>query len=225
MANEAIALFVDRSEAVVLTAWEATARELGYAKSGGPSDVEVTICTSERGTCLRLDLTKSLGIALARRMTRKTARPVRVFSVRVDAKDDEGDFTCVLDDVTVGVDGAQRQGRWATDVTAAHDDDWSQIADGKAYFAATVLLADAMELVLGEEQDESTLHFAEPESLGVPRLDTIAHQARIAERAQLTAVAGRPCVRIMNTGATTTSFVSAGEAELLRSALGEILAG
>ncbi|MFO0684694.1 MAG: hypothetical protein U0234_21740 [Sandaracinus sp.] len=223
MANEAIALFVDRSEAVVLAAWESTARELGYAKARGPSDVEVTVVTSERGTCLRLDLTKSLGIALARRMTRKAARPVRLFSVRVDAKDEE-EFECVLDDVTVAVDGSQRQGRWASDVTAAHDDDWSQIADGKSYFAATVLLADAMELVLGEEQDESTLHFSEPESLGVPRLDTIAHQARIAERAQLTAVAGRPCVRIMNTGATTTSFVSAGEAELLRSALGEILA-
>jgi len=221
--DEGVALFCDRPASSVASAFDAITHELGYARTEDPRGVEVVVAAGLGGVGIRIPGTKSFGLALGRRLARKLARPVRVFSTRVVGEG--SDFECVLDDLRVAVDGSTTQGPWAAETTSQYDGHWSDASDGKAYFAVSVLLGAAIADLLGEEMTERRHRLLPPPSLGAPRLDQIAEQARLGERVQLSLVAGRACVRITNAGATVTSFVSEGEATILREALGALLGG
>jgi hypothetical protein len=97
------------------------------------------------------------------------------------------------------------------------------VNDGAVYFAVSALVDDARETVLPDGVRVGSIHFAAPASLGSRRLDEIARQVRFADRAQVTAMAGRDCIRITSVGATITSFVEPDELTILRTALGSLL--
>lgn len=219
MANDGAVLFCDRP--ATAATFDAVVADLGHTRSDAQTDFEVRVCGNGRGTCVRIEGTKTLALAIARRLARTMKRSVRVFTASLVGDGD--DFDCVVDDLLVAPDGSTREGRWAVDLTAEHGSDWGGICDGKAYFAVSAILDHAIQEALGEALDGPTQYLASPPSLGAPRLDDLARQARLAEAAQLTNVGGRDCIRIRNAGATITSFVSAPEAETLRRALGAIL--
>lgn len=221
MTNEGATFYFDRSPKDVRAALDATLTEIGYVRAKEQSGVEVRLSQSEGGLCARMDTTKAQAISLARRLARRLARPVRVFTARLVTDDP---IDCAVDELMVGAEGAPRQGRWGVVLTEEYGDDWSQLCDGKSYFAVSAILDEAVETVLGDEHEGvDTFHLAPPPSLGEKRLDEIAKQVRLADDAMFTTIGGRPSVRVRNSGATITSFVTPAEAEILRSALGSLL--
>lgn len=206
----------------VATAFEAVVSEVGYARSDDAADLVLSSSVGERGVAFGGELTKTLAVALARRLARRARLAVRVLTARV--VEGSGDaFECEVDDLTVRPDGTSRPGRWAADTVEEYGDDWGQICDGKAYFAVEALLDDARASALPLGEVQPLVHLRAPPSLGSSRLDALAKQVRLADQAALTSVAGRRCLRITTAGTTVTSFLEAPEADALRAALGDVI--
>jgi hypothetical protein len=221
MGNDGVVIFCERSTETARGALDATLSDIGYARSREPNDVEATVFVGKGGLCLKIPLTKAFGLVLARRVARRLARPVRVFSASLVGDDP---IECAVDELTLAPEGEPRQGRWGTELAEEQGDDWGALCDGKAYFAVNACLDHAVATALGEDHAGESLYLTAPRSLGAPRLDEIARQVRLADEAHLTAMAGRACVRIRTSGATVTSFLSEPEIATLRAALGPLLA-
>ena len=221
MADDGAIMFQDRPESSVAAAFDGTLVALGHSVSKTATDLEVQIRSSPRGTCFRVEVPKAFALSWARVLARATGRAVRVFTASVLDGDDG--FDCALDDLLVATDGTTREGAWAADMTREYGEDWGQICDGKPQLAVAALLDNAAETVIGGGAAMRAFYISRSPSLGTPRLDEIAKQARLADRAQLTTVMGRECVRITSAGATVTSFVTKDETEALVRALGSLL--
>jgi hypothetical protein len=218
--KDGVAIFCDRDAKAGRAAIDDTLAEIGHVPSDAPTDVTATAFTAKAGVCVRLDLTKAAGIVLARRVARRLARPVRLFTATLV---DEDPIECAVDELVLGLEGAPRQGTWGRDFQDEIGGDWSSICDGKSYFAVSCCLEAAARSVLGDAFEQRTFHLTEPVSLGSARLDEIARQVRLADEAKLADLGGRACVRVRNAGATVTSFLSESELASLRAALCPIL--
>jgi len=221
-------LYFDRGARDGLELFGETMTRLGYAASPQRSDLEVLTVSGKLGSCVRVDgLDASLAFALARRVASGIKKPVRALTVTVvESGKSEEDFDCIVDDQELDVKGARRRGAWADDTTAEYGSDWGQLCDAKPYALVDSLLTMGAAELLGEDVELRFAphgHLRSPAAIGAPRLDEIAKRVRVAERAQMTVVAGRPCVRVTDTGSTVTSFIDAKDVETLRAALGALL--
>ena len=212
-------LFCQDSFEVVISAFESTMEASGYTDED-PADVDVSIFCTDGGTCIALAGKKDFTLALGRALGRRLRREVRVLTASVIERSDDR-FDCAVDDLTVRVDGSTTVGRWGVDLVSEHGDNWDDLCDGKVYFALSGLLTAAVEAVLPDAGEERRLLLHSPPSFGSPRLDDLVMRARLAERAELTRIGGRACVRLTSAGTTVTSFVDDAEAETLRGALGQ----
>ena len=217
-ATDGAVLFCDMSFESVITIFESVMGASGYTDDD-PADVEVSLHRGDGGACIALAGTKDFAIAIGRALSRRLERSLRVFTASAIERGD--DFVCAVDDVTIGVDGSTSPGRWAGDVVSEYGDNWGNLCDGKFYYAVSGVLAHAIGTVLPDAGEEQSLLLHSPWSLGSPRLDELVLRARLAERAELTEVGGRECIRIRSAGSTVTSFVDPDEAEALRGALGK----
>lgn len=218
--KDGVALHCDRDAEAGRVALEATLADIGHARTEERTAIEGVVYVGRAGVCLQLDLAKAAGLVVARRVARRLARPVRVFSASLVSDDP---IDCALDDLTIPPEGAPKQGRWGRDLADEYDGDFAGFCDGKAYFAVSACLEDAATSVLGTELQRREVFFTPAPSLGQPRLDEIARQVRLADEAVLSVVGGRSCVRVKNAGATVTSFVTADELVVLQGALGALL--
>jgi hypothetical protein len=218
--KDGVVIFCDRDAKAGRAALDEALAEIGHVQSDERTEIEATVFIAKGGVCMRLDLTKAAGIVLARRVARRLGRPVRLFTATLV---DEDPIDCAVDELVLGPEGAPRQGSWGRDFADEVDHDWGGICDGKSYFAVSLCLEAAARSALGEAFEQRTIQLTEPRSLGSARLDEIARQVRLADEAKLAEVAGRPCVRIKNAGATVTSFLSESELASLRASLGAIL--
>ncbi len=200
--------------ATLVTAFETITSDLGYERLEGGGDIEVRIWTAAEHACVGVGLPKSLALGLARKLAVRLGKPVRVFTASL-VEPAGGGFDCLVDDLTLQKDGTSSVGRWGTDMTHEFGANWDDVCDGKSYFAVSALVQYAVDSVLPGATRE-THGLRAPASLGNARLDAIASQIRFAERAELTVMAGRPCARITNAGATATSFLDPAEVEALR---------
>lgn len=224
--DEGAVLSCEGSPAAIEAAFDAVFAEVGYARSVTAAEVDVSVATGERVVAFSsAELKKTMALAVARRIAHRLKTSVRVFTVRlVDDGERSKKIDCELDEVVVRPDGSSKPGRWGEDTTAMYGSDWGQVCDGKAYFAVSSLLDDARETALPDVDATKLLHFRAPPSLGSPRLDELAKQARLADKAAFANVAGRACIRITTGGATVTSFLEPLEADALREALGSTFA-
>lgn len=195
--------------------------EIGYAPSDEKAEMELTFFASPQGMCLRIEASKALALALARKVALRIKKTVRVCTA--SALQPDKSCECAVDDLLVRADGSSKQGSWGTEMDAEFGDSWSSVCDDKPYFAVRCVLDLAVPLAAPDAIEKGTVHFAAPRALGNARLDDIAQQVRLAARAQLSVVGGRQCVRITSDGTTVTSFVDATEAAALRNALGDLL--
>jgi hypothetical protein len=164
-----------------------------------------------------VDVPKSFAVGFGKKLAQRLGAKVRVCTMALVER--AKDFECVVDDLTLApTGGASTVGRWGTDVTSEHGDNWDEICDGKSYFAVSALMRMAAATMLDAEcDDRERFVLRAPPSLGSARLDALAREARLADRAQLTELAGRACVRITNEGTTLTSFLDHAERDALRS--------
>lgn len=215
MNDHGAVLYSDVPAAKLLAAFESTVAALGYRPVADDGDVAVRTWTSaERAQAgVAVGLPKSLALGLARKLARLLGSPVRVFTASLVFRGSS--YDCLVDDLTVRTDGASSVGRWGTDMTGEYGQNWDDVCDGKPYFAVSALLEDAVESVLPRGV-QARHGLRAPPSLGSARLDAIATQIRFADRAALTTMAGRLCVRVSNDGTTATSFLDPAEAEALR---------
>jgi hypothetical protein len=223
---EGAVLCCEASPNAIAEAFDAVVGELGYTRSADKADLDVTVVADERAMAFVGELRKTLALALARRLARRLRLRVRVLTARlIEREGSDDEIECAVDDVTVLPDGASKLGgSWAEDTNEAYGADWGLICDGKAYFAVYALLENAREAVLPRGKTGPSLHLRAPASLGSARLDELANQVRLADRATMGNVGGRACIRITMAGATVTSFVDPQEAEALRRALDGLLA-
>lgn len=215
MNDDGAVLYSDVPATKLLAALESTVAALGYSHVADDADVAVWIwtCVERPQAGVGVGLPKSLALGLARKLARLLERPVRVFTASLVLR--RASYDCLVDDVTVRTDGTSNVGRWGTDICREYGQNWDDVCDGKPYFAVSALLENAIESVLPNAV--RTPHgLRAPPSLGSARLDAIATQIRFADRAELTSMVGRPCVRVSNDGTTATSFLDPAEAEALR---------
>jgi hypothetical protein len=221
---EGAVLFCEGSPKTIAEAFDAVMDEVGYTRAADATDLELHVTYGSRAVAFSGALPKTFALALARRLARRLRLPVRVLTARlIEANPPRDDIECDVDDLKVMPDGASKPGRWADDTVQEYGADWSQICDGKAYFAVSSLLEDARDTVLPGGDAQAPMHLRAPATLGSPRLDEIAKQLRLADKATLANIGGRACVRITAAGTTVTSFLEPSEADALREALGALL--
>jgi hypothetical protein len=222
---EGAVLFCEGSPPAIAAAFDSVAGEIGYTRSTTPADLDIDVVASERGVAFSGELPKTFALALARKLARRLRQRVRVLTARLVTADNQGnEIECDVDDLTVTPEGASKPGRWAEDAIQEYGADWGQICDGKPYFAVSSLLEHARDTVLAGGEAQASMHLRAPPSLGSSRLDDIAKQVRLADRATLANVGGRACVRITTAGTTVTSFFEPADAEALLRAIGGLLA-
>jgi hypothetical protein len=221
---EGAVLFCEGSPEAIAEALDHVARDVGYTRATGSADLELDAMAGERALAFSGALPKTFALALARRLAQRLRSPVRVLTARlIEAKPGRDVIDCDVDDLKVMPDGTSKPGRWAEDAIASYGTDWGQLCDGKAYFAVSSLLEDARETVLPQGEARPAIRFAAPASLGSTRLDEIARQVRLADRATLSEVGGRVCLRVTTGGTTVTSFLAPPEVATLRNAIGALL--
>jgi hypothetical protein len=153
--DEGAVLYSEGSAKTIAEAFEVVLSELGYTHRADSADLhqrttlDLDIHSATDAIAIVGEMRKTFAMALARRLARRVGVPVRMLTARLIERDgSETDFTCDVDDVTVTPDGATQAGRWAQDTVDTYGSDWSQVCDGKAYFAVTSLLEEAHETVL-----------------------------------------------------------------------------
>lgn len=219
--NDGAVLFCEQPKVDIGPSVQTAIAEIGYAPSDEKAEMELTFFVSPQGMCLRIEGSKALALALARKVALRIKKTIRVCTA--SALQPDKSCECAVDDLLVRADGSSQQGTWGTEIVGEFGENWSDVCDDKPYFAVTGVLDLAIPLAAPDAVERRTVHFAAPRSLGNARLDDIALQVRLATRAQLSVVGGRQCVRITSDGTTVTSFVDATEAAALRNALGDLL--
>jgi hypothetical protein len=148
--------------------------------------------------------------AVAARLAARLQRPIQVFTATVRA--DDRSLQCTIEDRVVQPDGKSASGTFAQQLEDSVGGDWRELCDDKPYAALTALLDAAMEAWIVGPREQRAAAWTPPATLGDRRLDELARRIRIAARAQLATVDGRPCVRVTTAeGATTMSFLTADE--------------
>jgi hypothetical protein len=224
--DEGAAICCDGSPEAIAEAFEAVVADVGYARATETADLDLTVVVGERAVAFSGELPKSFAVALARRLALRLRARARVLTVRLvaDGESKSGKIECEIDDVIVLPDGSTKQGRWAEDTIAHYGSDFTDACDGKAYFAVSALLEEARDTVVPDGRVQLPPMFLRaPASLGSVRLDDLAKQVRLADKAVLANIGGRSCVRITNAGATVTSFLEPHEVASMKSALGRLL--
>jgi hypothetical protein len=222
-ATDGAAIVCDAGLDAIVEAFDRAVTSLGYTDDD-PADVEVITFDDARGGCVAFATSRDLALAIGQRLARRLGHEVRVLTASVREAHDRGcdGFACKADDVTIGVNGSMRPGPWAAHVTGQWADNWGAICDGKMYFAVPALLEDAIQTARAGATPRGSLLFRSPPSLGSSRLDDLAMKARASDRAVLSSVDGRDCIRITSAGTTITSFLEPEEARALQGALPEL---
>jgi hypothetical protein len=190
-------------------------------ESGERTDLEVNYLIPERGAWACLGTSPAMARAVASRLAARLQNPIQVFTATVRC---DRSLQCTIEDRVVRPDGKTSPGTFAQQLEDEVHGDWRELCDHKPYFAMTALIDAAIAAwIVGPVERRAALWTA-PVSLGDRRLDDLARRIRLAVRAHLATIDGRPCVRVTTAdGATTMSFLTADELARLEPAVSGLL--
>jgi hypothetical protein len=191
-------------------------------ESAAQTVVDVSYLTPARGAWACLGTSPAMGRAIAARVAARLQRPLQTFTAT--ARYDDRSLQCTVEDHAVRPDGKWTVGTFAQQLDDQIGGDWRELCDHKSHFVITALVEAVLDAwgIAGCERRDTA--WRPPASLGDRRLDDIALRVRLAVRAQLATMDGRPCVRVTTAdGATTTSFLTADELARLEGAVGGLI--
>jgi hypothetical protein len=156
-ATDGAILFCDVPFRPRIDPFEATATAFGFT-ADDPADIEITSFESKCGTCIAMPEKKDFAFAVGRRLAQRLKRSVRFCTVSIIAADggQDSDFDCVVEDVTIAINGTTTRGRWEADVTSRYGEDWGSLCDNKVYWAVAGVLGNAIGSVLSDAEEKGS---------------------------------------------------------------------
>lgn len=194
----------------------------GSWPNGSGNDLDVVYLTPERGAWVVLGTAPGMARSIAIRMAARLKTSLQIFEAT--ARFDDRSLECTVEDRLVRADGTCMLGGYARELEASVGGNWKELCDAKPYFALGSLIDAAAETWITMAYERREVTWNAPPSLGDRRLDELAMRIRMAARAQLTTVDGRPCVRVTTLdNATTMSFLTPDEMAKLEPAVAKLL--